>query len=264
MEIGEIITDAINYPLKHAKELLVYIILDIFITGLGILLGFGGLLHTVQSDMPNIVTSMTNSGAVPAFNYMVRNSGAVGIIAVIIAIVISLFLNGYGLDIIKLAINKKDEGPKIDIKRQLLNGIKYAIINFVYVFIPLFIMLILMQLNEIIGAIIGLVLIILFAFALLMAQCRLAKTEKIIDSLNIQESFNDISKVGIVKILAVIVVVFIIALVLELILSAIVGILVPLGIATYISLVLSALIGAYVFFLSNRAIGLMYSDNEQL
>ena len=24
MEIGEIITDAINYPLKHAKELLVY------------------------------------------------------------------------------------------------------------------------------------------------------------------------------------------------------------------------------------------------
>ena len=156
---------------------------------------------------------------------MIRNSGAVGIIAVIIAIVISLFLNGYGLDIIKLAIDKRDEGPKIDIKRQLLNGIKYAIINFVYVFIPLFIMLILMQLNEIIGAIIGLVLIILFAFALLMAQCRLAKTEKIIDSLNIQESFNDISKVGIVKILAVIVVVFIIALVLELILSAIVGIL---------------------------------------
>ena len=100
MEISEIITDAINYPLKHAKELLVYIILDIFITGLGILLGFGGLLHTVQSDMPNIVTSMTNSGAVPAFNYMVRNSGAVGIIAVIIVIVISLFLNGYGLDII--------------------------------------------------------------------------------------------------------------------------------------------------------------------
>ena len=92
---------------------------------------------------------------------MIRNSGAVGIIAVIIVIVISLFLNGYGLDIIKLAINKKDEGPKIDIKRQLLNGIKYAIINFVYVFIPLFIMLILMQLNEIIGAIIGLVLIIL-------------------------------------------------------------------------------------------------------
>ncbi|MEE0925190.1 MAG: hypothetical protein U0L35_05755 [Methanobrevibacter sp.] len=48
----------------------------------------------------------------------------------------------------------------------------------------------------------------------------------------------------------------------ELILSAIVGIFVPLGIATYISLALSALIGAYVFFISNRAIGLMYSDNE--
>ena len=249
MEISEIITDAINYPLKHAKELLVYIIIDIFITVLGIILGFGGLLHTVQSDMPNIVTSMTNSGAVPAFNYMVRNSGAVGIIAVIIVIVISLFLNGYGLDIIKLAINKKDEGPKIDIKRQLLNGIKFAIINFVYVFIPLFIMLILMQLNEILGAIVGLVLIILFSFALLMAQCRLAKTEKLM---------------GIVKILAVIVVVFIIALVLDLVLSAIVNIFIPLGIATYIRLVLSALIGAYVFFLSNRAIGLMYSDNEQL
>ena len=43
MEISEIITDAINYPLKHAKELLVYIIIDIFITVLGIILGFGGL-----------------------------------------------------------------------------------------------------------------------------------------------------------------------------------------------------------------------------
>ena len=82
------------------------------------------------------------------------------------------------------------------------------------------------------------------------------------DSLNIPETFNDISKVGIIKILAIIVVVFIIALILNLILSAIGGILQPLSIGMYINIILSALVGSYIFFLSNRAIGLMYSDNE--
>lgn len=263
MEISEIITDSIHYPLKYAKELLVYIIIDIFITVLGILLGFGALLHTMQYDLPNIITSIIDPEAISAFNYMVSNSVATGIIAVVIVMVITLFLNGYGLDIIKLGIGKKDEGPKIDIARQLLNGIKYVIATFVYLIIPLFIMLILMQIHEILGVIVGLILFIVFGFALLMAQCRLAETEKLRDSLNIQESFDDISKVGIVKILTVIIVVFIIALVLELIVTAIVNIFIPLGIGTYIGIILSALIGAYIFFLSNRAIGLMYSDNEQ-
>lgn len=262
MEIGEIITDAIHYPLNYAKELLVYFISDLFITVFGIALGFGGLLHTTQSDLPNVIATMTSSGAIPAFNYLVRNSGMIGIIAVLIVMIISIFLYGYGLDILKLGIERKDEGPKIDIARQMLNGIKYIIINFVYMFIPLLIMLILMQINEIFGAIIGLVLIILFGFALLMAQCKLAKTEKLMDSLNIPEAFNDIRKVGIIKILAIIVVVFIIALVLNLILSAIGGILQPLSIGMYINIILSALVGSYIFFLSNRAIGLMYSDNE--
>ena len=84
MEIGEIISDAIHYPLNYAKELLVYLISDLFITVFGIALGFGGLLHTTQSDLPNVIATMTSSGAIPAFNYLVRNSGMIGIIAVLV------------------------------------------------------------------------------------------------------------------------------------------------------------------------------------
>ena len=262
MEISEIITNAVHYPLDHPKELLIYIILDILITAMGIAAGLGSLTHTVQSDIPNMITTMTSSGAVPAFNYLLVNAGTIGIIVVIIVMIINLFLNGFGLDIIKLGIERKEEGPKIDIARQIINGIKILIVNFVYMFIPLIIMLILMQIHEIIGAIIGLALIVLFGFGLLMAQCRLAKTEKIGDALNITEAFNDINKVGIIKILAIVVVIFILIVALNFILSVILGILNPLGINIIIGPILSALIAAYTFFFSNRAIGSMYSDAE--
>ena len=262
LEIGEILNDAVHYPLDHPKDLLVYIILDIIITIMGIAIGAGSLLHSAQSDIPNIITSMTSSGAVPAFNYFIRNAGTIGIVIVLIIMIINLFINGYGLDIIKLGIERRDEGPKIDIVRQIINGIKILVINFVYMFIPLIIMLILMQIHEIIGGIIGIVLLVLFAFGLLMAQCRLAKNEKITDALNIAEAFNDIKKVGIIKILATVLVIFIIGIVLEFILSAIVRLLIPLGLNLFIGPILAALVGAYIFFLSYRAIGLMYSDAE--
>ncbi|MBQ2962165.1 DUF4013 domain-containing protein [Methanobrevibacter sp.] len=262
MEIVEIIKDAVHYPIDHPKDLLIFIVLDIIVTAMGYLVGMGGIIHTMQSDITNSIITMTSSGAIPAFNYLLIQAGTAGIIAVIIVFIINLFLNGYGLDIAKLGIERKDEGPKIDIVRQILNGIKLIIVNFVYMFVPILIMLILMQIHEVIGGIIGLAALIVFGFALLMAQCRLAKNESLMDALNIPEAMKDISKVGIVKILAILVVIFLITFILTFISSIIVKICVPLGINLFVGPILSALIGAFSFFLSYRAIGLMYSDVE--
>ena len=237
MEIGEIIGDAIRYPLNHTKSLLIYIVIMFVIALIAIFTGVG----LVAGQETNQVLA----------------SGIIGIIGLLLIIIIALLVDGYGLDIVKLGIEKSDAAPEIDIGRQVIAGLKYLIVGIVYIIIPFIVMLLLSAINDTLGLIVGVILFIIFGLALLMGQCRLANTGSLGEALNIPEAIKDLQAIGIFKVLIVIIIVGIIAL----ILNFIAGIFSGMGdIGSFISAILSAIVGAYTFFFGNRATGLLYSD----
>ena len=237
MEIGEIIGDAIRYPLNHTKSLLIYIVIMCVIALIAIFTGVG----LVAGQETNQVLA----------------SGIIGIIGLLLIIIIALLVDGYGLDIVKLGIEKSDAAPEIDIGRQVIAGLKYLIVGIVYIIIPFIVMLLLSAINDTLGLIVGVILFIIFGLALLMGQCRLANTGSLGEALNIPEAIKDLQAIGIFKVLIVIIIVGIIAL----ILNFIAGIFSGMGdIGSFISAILSAIVSAYTFFFSNRATGLLYSD----
>ena len=237
MEIMEIITEAINYPLNHMKELGIYIAI-MFVISLIMLLTLGVAV---------IGASMDSAAAV----------GISGIIGIILILLIALLVEGYGLDIIKLSIERSDDAPSIDIPRQIINGCKYIIMAVVYLIIPIIIMAILGAINDTLGLIVGVILFIIFGLALFMGACRLAETESLGYALNVKEAINDIMSVGIVKLLVILIIIIAIGSVLSLIAGLFSG---HGTIGDIISVIISALVSAYMFFFQNRAIGLLYSD----
>lgn len=237
MEIMEIITEAINYPLNHMKELGIYIAI-MFVISLIMLLTLGVAV---------IGASMDSAAAV----------GISGIIGIILILLIALLVEGYGLDIIKLSIERSDDAPSIDIPRQIINGCKYIIMAVVYLIIPIIIMAILGAINDTLGLIVGVILFIIFGLALFMGACRLAETESLGYALNVKEAINDIMSVGIVKLLVILIIIIAIGSVLSLIAGLFSG---HGTIGDIISVIISALVSAYMFFFQNRAIGVLYSD----
>lgn len=237
MEIMEIITEAINYPLNHMKELGIYIAI-MFVISLIMLLTLGVAV---------IGASMDSAAAV----------GISGIIGIILILLIALLVEGYGLDIIKLSIERSDDAPSIDITRQIINGCKYIIMAVVYLIIPIIIMAILGAINDTLGLIVGVILFIIFGLALFMGACRLAETESLGYALNIKEAINDIMSVGIVKLLVILIVIVIIGAILNIIAGLFSG---HGTIGDILSIIISAVVSAYMFFFQNRAIGLLYSD----
>ena len=237
MEIGEIIGDAVRYPLNHTKSLLIYIVIMFIIALIAIFTGIG--LAAGQE---------TNQ---------LFASGIIGFIGLLLIIIIGLFVSGYGLDIVKLGTERSEAAPEIDIGRQAILGLKNIIVGFVYCIIPLIVMLLLGYINNTLAVIVGLILFIVFGLALLMGECRLANTESLGEALNIPEAIKDLQTIGIFKVLIVIILICIIGL----ILNFIAGIFSGMGdIGSFISAILSAIVGAYTFFFGNRATGLLYSD----
>lgn len=237
MEIMEIIMDAINYPLNHMKELGIYIGI-MFVIFLILLLTIGGVAVGASFDSTATV-------------------GIVGIIGIVLVLLICLLVEGYGLDVVKLGIERSDDAPSIDIARQVINGCKYIIMSIVYLIIPIIIMAILGAINDTLGLIVGIILLIIFGLALFMGACRLAETESLGYALNVKEAINDIMSVGIVKLLVILIIIIAIGSVLSLIAGLFSG---HGTIGDIISVIISALVSAYMFFFQNRAIGLLYSD----
>ena len=237
MEIGEIISDAIRYPLNNMKSLLIYIVI-MFVMALIIIFTGIGLVAGQETNQ-------------------VFASGIIGIIGLILIIIIGLLVDGYGLDIIKLGIDKSDAAPEIDIARQVIAGLKYLIVCIVYFIIPFIVMGLLSAVNETLGLIVGIILLIIFGLALIMGECRLANTGSLGEALNVPEAIKDLQSIGILKVLIVIIIVCIIAG----ILNWIAGLFGGLGdIGSFISAILSAIVTAYTFFFGHRATGLLYSD----
>ncbi len=235
MELGEIISDALTYPLKNIKALVLYVIL-------GIILGIavGGTIIGVASGVA-LKNPFTAIGT--------------GIIGIIIALIVGFVISGYGLDIIKYGINRDEGSPGIDIVRQFVNGVKLFVVQIVYYIIPIIIGAILAVIfQHWLSGLITIILTIIFALAAFMAQCRLAKTEDLGDALAIGEAIGDISRVGILKVLLFIILIFIIAF----ILLFIVGIIQQWN--STVGGILMGILGVYLAFFVARATGLLYSD----
>ena len=236
MEITEIIGDALVYPLNNVKSLILYVIIGA-ITGI---LGGASLIA--------MATQVSGNNVVAA--------GGFGFIGILVMIIGSLLISGYGLDIVKYGIERRDDGPGIDIVRQVLNAIKLIVVSFVYYIIPAIVAWLLFTLlgKGILTLIIVAIMYIVFAFAQFMAVCRLAKYDSLGEALSIGEAIGDISKVGMLKVLITVIAVFIIGFIIAFICGLI------YNYHQIIGGILLGIFGVYATFFYNRAIGLLYSE----
>ena len=235
MNISEIISDALVYPFNNIKALVIYIILGIIA---GIVAG-----GTVVAMAAGIAANNTLAAA------------GSGIIGLIIALIISFVIAGYGLDVIKYGINRDAGSPGLDFMRQFVNGVKLLVVNIVYFIVPIIIGAILAVIfQHWLSGIITAILFIIFALAAIMGQCRLAKTEDLGNALAIGEAIGDISRVGILKLIVFIIVVLIIAFIITFIVMAINNWNATVG------GILMGILSVYLTFFVARATGLLYSN----
>ena len=237
MNIGDIIGDALAYPFHNVKALALYIVLGIIAAIIG------------GTTILSFVTAASTKGL---SSYAL---GGVGILGILIFIILLFLIEGYALDIIKFGIERRADGPGIDIGRQVSNAIKLLAVNIAYYLIPAIIIFVLgLFLRDWILTIISIILLIVFALANFMARCRLAKTDSLSDALAVGEAIGDISKVGIGKLIATVILVVIIAIVI-MILVGIIG-----SINDLVGDILFGIALVYLIFFYHRAIGLLYSN----
>lgn len=236
MDVTEIIGDAIVYPAKNIRSLIIYVIIGIVTA----LLGGLSLLGMMASASGNNVLA----------------AGGLGFIAILIFILGSLLISGYGLDIVKYGIERREDGPGIDLVRQIVNAIKVVIVSIVYYIIPAIASWLLLTFlgNGFLTILIVFVIGVVFAFAQFMAVCRLAKTESLGDALAIGEAIGDISRVGMLKVLVTVIAVFVIGFIIAFVFGWI------SQANSTIGGILLGIFGVYFVFFYNRAIGLLYSD----
>lgn len=235
MEISEIFSDALVYPLNNIKALLIYVIL-------GIILGIA-----IAGTVAAVMAGMAIDNALAVIGS--------GIIGIIVALLIGFVISGYELDIVKYGINRDAGAPGIDFMRQFINGVKLFVVDIVYFIIPIIISAILAVIfQHWLSGIISAILFIIFALAAFMGHCRLAKTEDLGHALAIGDAIGDISRVGIVKLVLFIIIVVIIAFILAFIAGAI------SQWNSTVGGIIMGILGVYITFFVSRATGLLYSD----
>ena len=243
MQLTEIIKDAISYPLSNMKTLLIYIVLGLIVGVVEVLTG---------------ITSIT-TGSIN-FEYGIL----IGIIGIIIIICLLLLMFGFSLDIIKFGINRSDEAPNIELKRQISNGLKYIILSIAYMIIPAIIIFGLgFIFRHWIVIVIGLIIALIFGFVLTIAICRLAKTNSLSAGLDIKGVIEDLKSIGIGKVIITMIVATIVGFIIVFALSLILGLILTFASATIITVavsIISAILDAWLLFYENRVMGLLYSE----
>ena len=235
MDLNEILGESLMYPFKNIRALLVYVVL-------GIILGIvaAGTLAAIAA------------GAAANNLFAIIGSGIIGFI---VSIFLVFVISGYELDIIQYGIERRDAAPDLDFIRQFINGVKFFVVSVVYLIIPIIIGAILAIIFQhwlviVIMAIVSIV----FALALMMAECRLAKTEDLFYALAINEAIADIKRVGIFKVIVFVILVTLFSLVL----SLVGGFISEWN--TIVGGIITGVIGIYFAFFVSRATGLLYSD----
>ncbi len=237
MGVGDIIGDAISYPFKNIKALVLYVVLGI-IAGI-----IGGA--TVFS-----VAAAVSTKGLGGFAF-----SGLSIVGFIVFILVLFLIEGYALDIVKYGIERRDDSPGIDFGRQVLNALKLIVVTIVYYVVPAIIIFVLgLFLREWILFIISIIVFIVFALANFMAKCRLAKSDSLGEALAIGEAIGDISRVGLGKLIATFIVIAVVLVIVAFVIGFISGLNATVG------SVLLGIFAVYFTFFYNRAIGLLYSE----
>lgn len=208
----------------------------------------------------------------------------------IISIIVSIYVLGYCISILKKSIEKSDEMPDFNIKNNFINGLKHIIISFVYLIIPILIFFGLaylmnvtnyafdlqtfsfmkltfnettnyietsMQtatptLNVIITLIISFIIFLIFAILEIIGLCRLAKTDSLKESFNFKAISEEFKEIS-VRLLIGIIIVSIISIVLGMIFSI-------FNLSFAAGIIISIIGYAYLTILNYRFIGLLYNS----
>ena len=274
MEITEIIKESFMFPANNLKALAIYIAIT-FVMGILIAGGIFSMIGVENSALYAILSfilfiiavvvgfilagyeiDIIKSGInfdelAPEFNWkadLIRGIKAIivsivyFIIPAIITIIVAFITNVPG-NIVNVAQY---------VNQTAVNANGTVVANSALEMIPDSVM------SGLVGSIsitllVAAVLFIIFSFIQVMANSRLANTDSLGEALNIPEAFRDISRIGVGKVIATIILIFIIALVINAILSAVYKQVPQLSI-------LNIIVTPYLMFFTNRATGLLYSD----
>ena len=269
MKLTEIFSNAIKWPFTDIKALIL----------LGILLIMGSL-----------------STFIPALLGTTTSYIPLEIIFSILSIIVGLIAGGYTISMLRESMNLSDKIPCISIKANFIDGIKYLVVALVYIIILAIILFVIgyatgglealsiaqasitqtagtvnstaiinsIPTSNLVGlgltALIGLILAIIFGIFLNISACRLANNNKILDSINLGNVFDDINIIGWGRYFGwyvlLIIVILIIGIIIGVILNAL--LLVHLG---FIGIIINALIFTpFMQMFTARALGLLYSE----
>lgn len=237
MGIGDILSKSISYPFSDLTKFL--------IIGIGVIIVD---LDTVFGELFGTESFMV-------------------ILGFIIAVLFSIVMLGYSINVIKKGIDNSNEIPDFDFANNFVDGIKVLIIGLVYFIIPIIITLVLLFMFGAIGAgldkmagslgiwaVFAVIIFIIFGIFAIIAEARFAISRSIGDALSIGEVFADVKRIGILNIILFLIVVSILLIVLALILS-VVAIIPVIGIV-----IVDLILGGFALLFVNYGVGLIYSE----
>jgi hypothetical protein len=275
MNITGIIKDAFLFPSKHTGRFAIYLLLSVLMAGFAL----GG--------------SITNAfGLFDAENYLL------GGIYSIISMLIGFIIYGYHIKVIKSGIELKDEVPTFELFEDFMTGFDNVVVSIVYFIIPALIVLLVafdtnlfdnatavvqelvlqiinvyilggsidiavnalsQAMSNFVGSLAltltaALIIFAIFSILRAMAEARLANTGSLRQALNIFESAKDITRIGVGKVILTILLIVVIIAIIEIILIAL------LSYYAFLLSVIFIIITPYLALVTQRAIGLLYSD----
>ena len=266
MNLREIITDAIKYPISDTRKFLIFCAL---------------------------ITLMSLSTMLPSYGF---NNDTVSLILSIVTLIVSFIVLGYSVEVIKGGTEGNDALPDFDYVKQFVIGIKAFILDMIYFIIPAVIVIIVASASglftsftEIVYAsidaiadgasnftmimaaipqstmatftnaltitlIVAIILFILFSLMAVTGLVRFAKSGSGTEGLRFKEILKDMSKIGFVKIIVTLIVIYIIAFSLAVVIGLI-------GLIPDIGVFIGIFIGVpFIMLFLYRAIGLLYAD----
>ena len=264
MEFGEIFKDALKYPTLDYQKLLIL-----------------GVLYVII-NIPAIIAQ---------FGF---KNNALSLIFMVVSIFLNLIIFGFVLGVIRNAIDLDDAIPDFEWTKNLVDGIKYFVVGFVYYLIPTIIVTIIgvaslsaffgaigmdgietianatstdVIMNTIppeawstlasglaITAIVAIILFLIFGLFKTVGLCRLAKYETLGEAFNFSEVINDIKEIGVLRLFGFLIVLVIICAILGMVIGLISAI-------PYIGIIIGYLVGnSFIALFYNRSVGLLYSD----
>lgn len=252
MSIGEIISESFRYPLGD-KENFKYPAIIFLLLGLGI----AGIVTLFEFAMWFGGGSSSDFGAI---------LWIFAILALFLYVIFALIAPGYLVSVTREGIDQTGLIPPLEIGANIVNSIKLAILGFIYMIIPsifavIFVVIISSVARSdaapalaIIGLLILLIIYLLFAFLLVVAEMRFAKYDSLSEALSFGEVYEDLKDIGILKLLVVCI---IMSILIEIIagIGFIVALIPVIGGLIYGCLVLPFCALAYSY-----AMGLLYSD----